>query len=153
MCEESAKYRSAMRAYTSVGESDVLRRSPSKVIQKGLDSDGEWNDERTLDGRINLRGRASGLRDYEVSRASHCDNLVKCRDYAKDVLERLARDLDAEDEWKAAGDARSLLGKIEDIADGAEIELERLGRAVRRPYEVGNALSGKIAGDTVGHGG
>lgn len=151
MSEESAKYRSAAKAYSSVGESDVLRRSPAKVVQRGLDSDGHWNDDDTLDGRISLRGRASVLRDHEVRRASHCDNLIRCRDYAKDVLERLFSDLDAEGEWKAARDARRLLDEIEGIAETAESELDRLRRDVKRPYGVGNALSGKIAGDTVGH--
>lgn len=151
MSIESSKYRSVMEAYNSLGEADTLHRSPASVVQGGLNSVGALDDEGTLDGRINLRGRASAVRDREVSDASHFDNLAKCLGYSEETLERLAKDLDAEGEWSAATDARNLLDSVREIADNAEFELKRLRRDVGRPYSVGDRFSGKRLGDKVGH--
>jgi len=137
-------------AYEKICEADSIHRNPPVIKQDGPDEFGEWESEDSLDGRINLRGKASNLRDYEIERASHFDNLVKCYKNNAEILEKLSKDLYNEGEISLSYKVRDILDELEEISSESEEKLSVKQSEVRKPYHVG---SGGIYGrpNYVGH--
>lgn len=153
MIMESSRYHTIGEAYARVGEADALRRKPAEVVQHGISANGNWDDEKTLDGKINLRGRAAELRDVEVNRASHYDNIIRCYEYAKDILDRLEKDLDNEKEYDLGLQAFRLRENLESAAQEADDKLADIQKyEIGDTYHVGDRFSGpRMFADRVSH--
>lgn len=125
----------------NVDESDVLHRHPAKIIPHGKTvRDGLYGDD-SLDLKINQRGKASNLRDYEVSKASHYNNLIHCYDDNAEVLKKVADILDKENEDKLAHDLKNIIDELEELRDESDFQKDQLQSEVNRPYHVGDRYS------------
>jgi hypothetical protein len=130
-----------LESWCDVDESDILHRHPSEVVPHGKAvRDGLYGDD-SLDLRINQRGKASDLRDYEVSKASHYDNLIRCYDDNAEVLKKVADILEKENEDRLAHDLKNIIDGLEELRDESEFQKDRLQSEINQSYHVGDRYS------------